>query len=112
MCPLNKSKKPAPWTFAWQAMATDAPENTTEGGPMTAALGQTRPRRPPLRGAYARPVVPSKRTHTGRLDRGSLGPRAAVAQTQETLRPAAALRGQAGVCEFYPPPDPVLFSRH
>ena len=30
MCLLNKSKKPAPWTFACQAMATDPPENTTE----------------------------------------------------------------------------------
>src|SRR5882672_8281850 len=30
MCLLNKSKKPAPWTFACQATATDPPENTTE----------------------------------------------------------------------------------
>src|SRR5262245_1659541 len=37
-------------------------------------MGQTRPRRPPSRRAYARPLLPSKRTHTGRPNRGSLGP--------------------------------------
>src|SRR5258708_30755334 len=37
-------------------------------------MGQTRPRRPPPRFAYARPVLPSKRTRAGRPDRGSLGP--------------------------------------
>src|SRR5258708_12090848 len=43
------------------------------------AVGQTRPRRPPPRRAYSRPVLPSKRTHTGRPDRGSLGPAPEVA---------------------------------
>jgi hypothetical protein len=43
-----------------------------------AAQGQTRPRRPPPRFAYARPVLPSKRTHAGRQDRGRLGPIAAI----------------------------------
>src|SRR5260370_6189905 len=38
------------------------------------ASGQTRPRRPPRRFAYARPVLHSKRTHAGQWDRGSLGP--------------------------------------
>ncbi len=53
---------------------------TTTGVPQIAATpksaesGQTRPRRPPPRHAYARPMLPSKRTHMGRPDRGSLGP--------------------------------------
>jgi hypothetical protein len=38
------------------------------------APGQTRPRRPALLRANARPVLPSKRTQMGRPDRGSLGP--------------------------------------
>ncbi len=37
-------------------------------------MGQTRPRRSPPRFGYARPVLPGKRTHAGRPDRGSLGP--------------------------------------
>src|SRR5258706_14993675 len=39
-------------------------------------LGQTRPRRLPPWRAHARRVFPSKRTHTGRPDRGGLGPTA------------------------------------
>src|SRR5712692_7217279 len=45
---------------------------STEALPHWSGLGQTRPRRPPPLRTYARPVLPSKRTNTGRLDRGSL----------------------------------------
>src|SRR5215831_15980441 len=41
---------------------------------VTSAQGQTRPRGPPPRRPYARPVLLDKRTHAGRLDRDSLGP--------------------------------------
>jgi len=44
----------------------------------TSGVGHTRPRRPLLGATDARPVLPSKRTHAGRPDRGSLGPEPAV----------------------------------
>src|SRR5260370_11914996 len=59
-----------------------------------AGLGETGPRRPSPRRAYARPVLPSKRTHKGRSDRAALGHlrtfRASVSHRARPIRPTPA----------------------
>src|SRR5258708_20005516 len=53
-------------------------------------LGPTRPRRPAPQRTYARPVLPSKPTHTGPPDRGSLGPTRDIAALSGNLETGVA----------------------
>src|SRR5258708_20337771 len=68
-------------------------------GPAMTGMGQTRPLRPPRQGAYARPVLPSKRTDTGRPDRGILGPLPdhAPHKNREDLTPLCLPLGTTGI---------------
>jgi hypothetical protein len=77
------------------ALATQPPERMP-------ATGQTRPRRPPGRRAYSRPVLPSKRTHFGPVGSGQLWAKSGNHAAQQ-IPSSARLIGIAEICHLDQP---------
>src|SRR5260370_36428187 len=77
----------------------ELPVTSHSFGPAMTGMGQTRPLRPPRQGAYAPPVVPRKRTDTGRTHRCRLGPLPdhAPHKNREDLTPLCLPLGTTGI---------------